>query len=203
MPTTPEQDRRVYRFGLYEVDLEQGTLSRQGTPVKLQEQPFRVLSLLLEMPGEVLSREELRRRIWPQGTFVEFDGSLNTALMKLRAALNDNAENPIFIETVPRRGYRFIAPVEVAQLESTPVVTAIRIEGAEGHRRAFTVFSLAADATNGLGGAPAHTYRTSRPMGQIGHRWQSHLFRGARCDRMEPDADVGGRRKHPAHSDSF
>jgi DNA-binding winged helix-turn-helix (wHTH) protein/Tol biopolymer transport system component len=132
VPTTPEQDRRVYRFGLYEADLEQGTLSRQGTPVKLQEQPFRILSLLLEMPGEVLSREELRRRIWPEGTFVEFDGSLNTALMKLRAALNDNAENPIFIETVPRRGYRFIAPVEVAQLESPPVVTAIRIEGAEG-----------------------------------------------------------------------
>jgi DNA-binding winged helix-turn-helix (wHTH) protein/Tol biopolymer transport system component len=132
VPTTPEQDRRVYRFGLYEVDLEQGTLSRQGTPVKLQEQPFRILSLLLEMPGEVLSREELRRRIWPEGTFVEFDGSLNTALMKLRAALNDNAENPIFIETVPRRGYRFIAPVEVAQLESPAVVTAIRIEGAEG-----------------------------------------------------------------------
>ena len=97
VPTAPEQDRRVYRFGLYEADLEQGTLSRQGTPVKLQEQPFRILSLLLEMPGEVLSREELRRRIWPEGTFVEFDGSLNTALMKLRAALNDNAENPIFI----------------------------------------------------------------------------------------------------------
>ena len=131
MPATPQQERRIYRFGLYEVDLEQGTLSRQGTLVKLQEQPFRILTLLLETPGEVLSREELRRRIWPEGTFVEFDGSLNTALMKLRTALNDNAENPVFVETVPRRGYRFIAPVEVANLDSPQVMTAIRVESAE------------------------------------------------------------------------
>src|SRR5579863_4293648 len=126
--TTARQDRRLYRFGLYEADLEQGTLSRQGTPIKLQEQPFRILALLLETPGEVLSREELRKKIWPEGTFVEFDGSLNTALMKLRAALNDNAENPVFIETVPRRGYRFIAPVEIIELEPSPLMTAIRIE---------------------------------------------------------------------------
>jgi DNA-binding winged helix-turn-helix (wHTH) protein/Tol biopolymer transport system component len=126
--TTAQQNRRLYRFGLFEADLEQGTLSRQGTPVKLQEQPFRILALLLEAPGEVLSRDELRKRIWPEGTFVEFDGSLNTALMKLRAALNDNAENPVFIETVPRRGYRFIAPVEIIELEGSPLMTAIRIE---------------------------------------------------------------------------
>lgn len=103
-------------------------MSRQGTPVKLQEQPFRILALLLEAPGEVLSRDDLRKRIWPEGTFVEFGGSLNTALMKLRAALNDNAENPVFIETVPRRGYRFIAPVEIIELEPAPLMTAIRIE---------------------------------------------------------------------------
>jgi DNA-binding winged helix-turn-helix (wHTH) protein len=129
--TTTQQDRRLYRFGLFEADLEQGTLSRQGTPVKLQEQPFRILALLLEAPGEVLSREDLRKKIWPEGTFVEFDGSLNTALMKLRSALNDNAENPVFIETVPRRGYRFIAPVEIVALEPSPLMTAIRIESAD------------------------------------------------------------------------
>src|SRR5260370_1246307 len=125
--TTAQQDRRLYRFGLFEADLGQGTLSRQGTPVKLQEQPFRILALLLEVPGEVLSREDLRKKIWPEGTFVEFDGSLNTALMKLRAALNDNAENPVFIETVPRRGYRFIAPVEIMELEASPLMTSMRI----------------------------------------------------------------------------
>src|SRR5215475_250242 len=123
MPAIPSQDRRLYRFGLFEADLEQGTLTRQGLPVKLQEQPFRILALLLETPGEVLSREDLRRRIWPEGTFVEFDGSLNTALMKLRAALNDNAENPVFIETVPRRGYRFIAPVEITKSDTPTLMT--------------------------------------------------------------------------------
>ena len=131
MNTTLPSSRRVYRFGLFEADAEQGTLTRQGIPVKLQEQPFRILALLLETPGEILTREDVRRKIWPEGTYVEFDGSMNTALMKLRAALNDNAENPVFIETVPRKGYRFIAPVEIAKLEEPGVTTAIRIESDE------------------------------------------------------------------------
>jgi DNA-binding winged helix-turn-helix (wHTH) protein/Tol biopolymer transport system component len=134
--TSAQQDRRLYRFGLFEADLEKGTLSRQGAPVRLQEQPFRILALLLETPGEVHARDELRKKIWPEGTFVEFDGSLNTALMKLRAALNDNAENPVFIETVPRRGYRFIAPVEIVAVETSPLMTAIRIES-EDEREAL------------------------------------------------------------------
>src|SRR6201993_41878 len=120
--------RRLYRFGLFEADLDFGTLTRQGTSVKLQEQPFRILALLLESPGEVLTREELRKKIWPEGTYVEFDGSMNTALMKLRAALNDSAENPLFIETVPRKGYRFIAPAELTVVEDPTITTAIRIE---------------------------------------------------------------------------
>jgi Tol biopolymer transport system component/DNA-binding winged helix-turn-helix (wHTH) protein len=131
MATRSTQIRRVYRFGLFEADLDLGTLTRQGAPVKLQEQPFRILALLLESSGEVLTREELRKKIWPEGTYVEFDGSMNTALMKLRAALNDSAENPLFIETVPRKGYRFIAPVELCQLETPAITTAIRIEGQE------------------------------------------------------------------------
>lgn len=131
MQTTTPQDRHIYKFGLYEVDAEQNLLSRQGTPVKLQEQPFRILTLLLEARGEVLTREDLKKKIWPEGTFVEFDGSMNTALMKLRAALNDNADNPIFIETVPRKGYRFIAPVESVTPEVPTVTTAIRIESSE------------------------------------------------------------------------
>jgi DNA-binding winged helix-turn-helix (wHTH) protein/Tol biopolymer transport system component len=120
--------RRLYRFGLFEANLDSGSLLREGSPVKLQEQPFRILSLLLESPGEIVTREELRKNIWPDGTFVDFDGSLNTALMKLRAALNDSADNPLFIETVPRKGYRFIAPVELCKIESPAVTTAIRIE---------------------------------------------------------------------------
>ncbi|MGB7845855.1 MAG: winged helix-turn-helix domain-containing protein [Candidatus Acidiferrum sp.] len=123
--------RRLYRFGLFEADLDLGTLTRQGITVRLQEQPFRILSLLLESSGEILAREELRKKIWPDGTYVEFDGSMNTALMKLRAALNDNADNPLFIETVPRKGYRFIAPVELCKIESPAITTAIRIEATE------------------------------------------------------------------------
>ena len=131
MEIKSSQARRVYKFGLFEADLDQGILSRQGVPVKLQEQPFRILALLLEARGDVLAREDLRKSLWPEGTFVEFDGSLNTALMKLRAALNDNAENPVFIETVPRRGYRFIAPIEVAKADTPTVTTAIRIKSDE------------------------------------------------------------------------
>ena len=111
----PVLPKRVYRFGLFQVDSDGGKLLRRGVPVKLQEQPLRVLCLLLDRPGEVVTREELRRSLWTEGTYVEFDGSLNAALKRLRLALGDDAENPIFIETVPRRGYRFIAPVECEQ----------------------------------------------------------------------------------------
>ncbi len=104
---------QVRRFGLFEVDLTQGRLTRKGAPVKLQEQPFLVLAMLLEHPGEIVTREALRHRLWPQGTHVDFDGSLNAVLKRLRAALGDDPDQPRFIETAPKRGYRFIAPVTV------------------------------------------------------------------------------------------
>lgn len=116
---SPEtSENRICRFGLYEADLDSGILKRHGIPVKLQEQPFRILGFLLERPGQIISREELRNRLWPEGTFVEFDGSLNTALMKLRAVLNDDPENPRFVETVPKKGYRFIAPVQLIEVSN-------------------------------------------------------------------------------------
>jgi Tol biopolymer transport system component/DNA-binding winged helix-turn-helix (wHTH) protein len=99
------------RFGLYDVDLVHEVVSRQGTRLKLQEQPFRILIMLLQKPGEIVTREELRQTLWGEGTHVNFDGSLNAALKKLRSCLQDDAENPRFIETVPRQGYRFLAPV--------------------------------------------------------------------------------------------
>jgi len=111
VPMPLAQSKRSYRFGLFEVDLASGELLRQGVRVRLQDQPFRVLAILLEHAGEVVAREELRQRLWPADTYVEFDGSLNAALKRLRSALGDSADNPIFIETVPKRGYRFIAPV--------------------------------------------------------------------------------------------
>ncbi len=98
-------------FGAFEVDVRSGELRKQGVRIKLQEQPFHVLTVLLQRPGEVVTREELRNQNWPADTFVDFDNSLNTAINKLREALGDSADNPRFIETLPRRGYRFIAPV--------------------------------------------------------------------------------------------
>jgi eukaryotic-like serine/threonine-protein kinase len=106
-PRAPE----ILRFGTFEVDVRSGELRKQGVRIKLQEQPFHVLIVLLQRPGEVVTREELRNQNWPADTFVDFDNSLNTAINKLREALGDSADNPRFIETLPRRGYRFIAPV--------------------------------------------------------------------------------------------
>jgi Tol biopolymer transport system component/DNA-binding winged helix-turn-helix (wHTH) protein len=106
---TPEA--RTRRFGVFELDLRAGELRRNGMKVKLQEQPFQVLAQLLEKPGEVVTREDLRSRLWPADTFVDFDHSLNAAIKRLRDALGDTAENPRFVETVARRGYRFLAPV--------------------------------------------------------------------------------------------
>jgi len=101
----------ILRFGVFEVDVRSGELRKQGARIRLQEQPFHVLTVLLQRPGEVVTREELRNQNWPPDTFVDFDNSLNTAINKLREALDDSADNPRFIETLPRRGYRFIAPV--------------------------------------------------------------------------------------------
>jgi len=108
---------KIQRFGVFEVDLRSGELRKQGVRIKLQEQPFHVLTVLLQRPGEVVTREELRNQNWPADTFVDFDNSLNTAINKLREALGDSADNPRFIETLPRRGYRFIAPVSSVGIE--------------------------------------------------------------------------------------
>ena len=100
---------RTVRFGLFEVDLRAGELRKNGIKIKLQEQPFRVLVALLQRPGDVFTREELHRELWPTDTFVDFEHGLNAAVKRLRDALDDSAENPRFIETLPRHGYRFIA----------------------------------------------------------------------------------------------
>jgi DNA-binding winged helix-turn-helix (wHTH) protein len=109
---TPKAGRRIVRFGVFEADLLAGELRKSGLRIRLQEQPFQVLALLVEHPGDVVNREQLRERLWPADTFVDFDHSLNTAINKIREALGDSAVNPRFVETVARRGYRFIAPVE-------------------------------------------------------------------------------------------
>jgi DNA-binding winged helix-turn-helix (wHTH) protein len=124
MPAPP-QAPHILQFGIYEIDVRTGELRKSGVKLKLQEQPFQVLCMLVEHPGEIVTREELRNRLWPADTFVDFDRGLNAAVKRLRDALGDSADSPVFIETLARRGYRFIAPVngsspssgtEIAQL---------------------------------------------------------------------------------------
>jgi TolB-like protein/DNA-binding winged helix-turn-helix (wHTH) protein/Tfp pilus assembly protein PilF len=104
---------RTIRFGVFELDLRSGELQKQGRKIRLEGQPVQVLICLLESPGELVTREELHRKLWPADTFVNFEHGLNAAVKRLRQALNDSADNPRFVETLPRRGYRFIAPVQV------------------------------------------------------------------------------------------
>jgi DNA-binding winged helix-turn-helix (wHTH) protein len=127
MPATGTEPGAI-RFGVFEVDPRSGELRRNGSRVKLQEQPFQILLTLLAKPGEVITREELRVRLWAEDTYVDFDHSLNAAVRRLRDALGDSAENPRFVETVARRGYRFLAPVHanghaVAISQQAPVVS--------------------------------------------------------------------------------
>jgi len=119
-------DRSSIRFGAFELDLQAGLLRKNGIRIRCQEQPLQVLAALAERPGELVTREELRRRVWPQDTFVDFDHALNTAIKKIRAALNDDADSPRYIETVPRRGYRLLAPVDPAAAPSPALAPPVR-----------------------------------------------------------------------------
>src|ERR1700739_3275475 len=112
MTTESTTRARIVRFGAFEADLSACELRKSGVRIKLHGQPFEVLAMLLERPGALVTREQLRVRLWPTDTFVDFDHGVNTAINRLREALGDSADNPRFIETLTRRGYRFIAPVE-------------------------------------------------------------------------------------------
>jgi DNA-binding winged-HTH domains len=113
MAVPPANDAaKIVRFGVFEVDLTAGELRKSGSKVRLQEQPFQLLAYLLTRSGEVVTRDELREKLWPADTFVDFDHSLNTAINKVREALGDSASSPRFVETLARRGYRFLGPVD-------------------------------------------------------------------------------------------
>src|SRR5215472_14933639 len=122
------------RTGLFEIDLNCREIYKSGRRMPLQEQPFRVLAMLLERPGQLVTRQELQTRLWPSDTYVAFDEGLNTAIRKLRAALGDSADNPRYIQTISKRGYRFIAPVsyeetaEARPLAAGPASQAVALE---------------------------------------------------------------------------
>jgi cholera toxin transcriptional activator len=122
VPMSPHPANGIFRFGVYEADTGSGELRKSGVRLRVQEQPFQVLLVLLNRPTEVVTREELRQKLWPADTFVDFDHSLNTVINKLREALSDSAANPRFIETLARRGYRFLPPVEFVQKQGATVL---------------------------------------------------------------------------------
>src|SRR5271169_70715 len=121
-PLTPNS---VVRFGTYQVSLQSGEVRKAGLRIRVQQQPMKLLEILLERPGEVVTREEFRSRVWPNDNFGDFDLALNIAIGKLRSALGDSAENPRFIETLPKRGYRFIAEVSVVDGDPRPKRTGL------------------------------------------------------------------------------
>jgi DNA-binding winged helix-turn-helix (wHTH) protein/Tol biopolymer transport system component len=162
----------ITRFGTFEVNLQTGELRHAGQKVKLQEQPFQVLATLLERPGEVVTREELRSRLWPEDTFVDFDHSLNAAIKRLRDALGESADTPVFIETLARRGYRFIAPVNGSSSPSAEIVAPQRNKSIFSTRR-IVVFSLASVVIAVLLWT-AWRRAPSRPTGVIEHKLTSN-----------------------------
>jgi Tol biopolymer transport system component/DNA-binding winged helix-turn-helix (wHTH) protein len=136
----------VFRFGTFEVNARSGELRKQGVRIKIQEQPLRVLAVLLQQPFDVVTREELRAQIWPEDTFVDFDSSLNTAINRLREALGDSADNPRFIETLPRRGYRFLLPVMASDGKKRTIsadASASGLASKHGRKMALALTSVA------------------------------------------------------------
>jgi TolB-like protein/DNA-binding winged helix-turn-helix (wHTH) protein len=177
---TPVPSRPVVRFGNFEVDLEAGELRQKGTQIKIQDQPLRILGALLERPGEVVTREQLSERLWPSDTFVDFEHSLNSAIKKLRQALQDDPDRPVFIETLPKRGYRFIAPMRVLAEAAEASLGVEELEGRDGgnagveplktQTRTFGIaWVIGIVAVLGVLIAVATTYLTSRraPIGSV------------------------------------
>jgi DNA-binding winged helix-turn-helix (wHTH) protein len=148
MTSTTREGTR-HKFGAFEADVRASELRKAGKKVKVQLQPMQVLAALLEQPGEIVTREDLRKRIWPEDTFVDFEHGLNTAIKKLRQALGDRANKSKYIETLPRRGYRFLAEVEASESKAgmKPAVLS-RLEG--------KLFELVAEEGTGCVVAPAH-----------------------------------------------
>jgi DNA-binding winged helix-turn-helix (wHTH) protein len=149
---TRESSTQRWRFGIFVVDGQRSELRRGGTPVKLREQSFRILVLLLDRAGDIVTREELRQALWPSDTWVDFDHSLNTAIMKLRDVLGDSADKPLYIETIPKRGYRFVAPVSQAgdpgtqppKTDSSPVAPLTTVPVEQPRRRHLVPYTIAA-----------------------------------------------------------
>lgn len=172
MDKTPRKP--LFRFGIFEADQHTGEVRKQGRRVQLQEQPFEILIMLLERPGELISRTQIRERLWPDGTFVDFDHSLNTAVNKIRDVLGDSASTPRFVETLARRGYRFIGPVQVfdgALEDPIPLKTDVGLHPSSPAHEAPSDRSTRSNPK-----FPATLLTASHEMPEVSHRVVRALF---------------------------
>ena len=178
------------QFGVFELDLRNAELRKSGIKVKLQDQPLKILQTLLENPGQIVTREELRGRIWPANTFVEFDQGLYNAMARLRDALGDSSENPRFIETVARRGYRFIAPVTTVRTGPKPEAFEVRPREQVG--KAVTLRRLAASVVAGLAGGALFLVIVLEFNVEGSHEWLSHRATPIRSLAVLPLENLSG-----------
>lgn len=163
--TDPRHASR-YRFGVFEADSATAELRRQGIRVKLNAQPFQVLCLLLDRPGELLTREEIARELWPDGTFVDFEHGVNSAVNRIREALGDTAGNPRFVETLARRGYRFVAPVERIGLVVTHIPPASGVTSSKSIEPTAYPTQHGTEPFSGILASPHDLPKTSYPVVQ-------------------------------------
>jgi eukaryotic-like serine/threonine-protein kinase len=174
----------IVRFGVFEVDLRSGELRKRGIKVPLQQQPFRILVRLLERPGELVPRDVLRQELWPEDTFVDFEHGLNAAIKRLREALGDSADTPRFVETLPRRGYRFIAPLTAADVHTAPSAAQVSAVATPFPRRwvlsaaALTILALVGVATLHTRRAVALTDRDTLLVADFVNRTGDPVFDG-------------------------
>jgi len=155
-----------YRFGIFDADIATGELRRRGMRVKLNAQPFQVLCMLLERPGELITREEISRELWPDGTFVDFDHGVNSAVNRIREALGDTAGSPRFVETLARRGYRFVAPVERIAIGENPALSSANSVDLNSHDGSAVAPNSAANRRNWILSTPQELPTVSHPVAQ-------------------------------------
>ncbi|MGH9818350.1 MAG: winged helix-turn-helix domain-containing protein, partial [Candidatus Acidiferrales bacterium] len=179
-------------FSEFCIEVSARRLLRAGQPVRIQDQPFQMLLILVEKSGEVVTREEFRRRLWPEGTFVDFDNSLNAAMNKLREALSDSAEAPRFIETLPRRGYRFICPVQMTETLA---------EGAEP-RESTLVAASETQPPAAEESAPVASAAPTPPLARTAWRFWMGVTAGALAILLSAVAIIGWQFRSPAEAGS-